>query len=84
MPGQLCNGKSLKSAVVRDSKAFCEGYAARAASAAPVNPHEAGSDAAKSFNAGAAVKAGETVGGEDCRCCAPSGPPALAVVIDSP
>lgn len=70
MPGELCDGTTLRTANVKDSKAMCEGALARTLSTTPTNPHAAGSDAAVAFAAGVAVKADAD---GDPACCAPAG-----------
>ena len=57
MPGMLCDGSDLKTAKVKDSKAYCEGMAYRQSGIGtdvPVtdNPHQAGSDAWVAWLAG--------------------------------
>ncbi len=73
MPGKLCNG-SEDMGWVKESKAFCEGRAARAAAVSPTNPHESGSDAADAWDAGVASKVASP---DDHACCAPTGAAAV-------
>jgi len=80
MPGQLCNGGTIKSADVKLSSSYCEGMAHRASDTAlnaPVtdNPHAAASDAGKAWIAGynAADGAGGTITSAISGCCALSG-----------
>lgn len=75
-PGQLCAGQTTdkpKNAKLKNSRAFCEGYLARSLTTSPVNPHEAGSEAAIAFSLGVADK----VLGVGPFCCAPCGPAAV-------
>jgi len=49
MPGKLCNGVTgYTTGEIRNSRAFCEGYKARAESGSPVDPHVTGSEASVS------------------------------------
>ncbi|MGD9168555.1 MAG: hypothetical protein PVI97_00660 [Candidatus Thiodiazotropha sp.] len=78
MAGRMCNGvATFYQYPLTESRAFCEGVAARYASNSPTNPHAAGSDAATSWDAGVAVAAaaaGGAVAKADAPCCAiPSG-----------
>ncbi len=73
MPGKLCNG-SDDMGLIKESRAYCEGRAARAASATPTNPHESGSDAADAWDAGVASKVSAP---DDHACCAPTGAAAV-------
>jgi len=83
MPGQLCAGETqtLKTADLRDSKAFCEGMHYRStgtAAEAPAsdNPHVIGTDARVSWAEGWAVAnaaAGGTISKADSGCCAMGG-----------
>lgn len=77
MPGQLCDGSAKRQANVKNSKAFCEGYAARTVSTTPTNPHAAGSDCNVAFAAGVTAKADELTADADRGCCAPSGAAAV-------
>lgn len=57
MAGLMCNGDTLKTARAKDSKAYCEGMAHRQSdygTLVPItdNPHETGSDAWRSWEAG--------------------------------
>jgi hypothetical protein len=79
MAGQLCDGLSLKTANLKNSKAYCEGYGARAAAVTPTNPHASGSEAYTAFAAGVTAKADESTPDADKGCCAPSGGFAVAV-----
>lgn len=76
MPGKLCIGEVTNSGLtVKNSKAFCEGVAARTASATTSNPH-AGGDAADAWDRGVALAAaavGGAVDPADAPCCAVSG-----------
>jgi len=79
MPGKYCDGvKAHTYKGLINSRAYCEGIAARYAAVPPaVNPHAAGSEAAAAYTAGvalAAESAGTTVDPADAPCCAiPSG-----------
>lgn len=68
MPGMLCDGSDLKTADVRDSKAYCEGVNRTP----PVNPHEPGSDAHAAYDAGAVAAQGAAPG-DVIGCCAALG-----------
>jgi len=73
MPGKLCNGVTgYTTGEIRNSRAFCEGYQARAESGSPVDPHVTGSEASVSWLAGVQAKANEVAGGENAGCCAPT------------
>lgn len=69
MPGKLVDG-SGDNPQIRETKAFCEGRAARAASATPANPHT-GSDgaAAAAWDRGVSSKEAAEADG----CCGPTG-----------
>jgi hypothetical protein len=77
MAGKQCNGvKDFNNGRVKNSKAFCEGVAARTASTNPVLPqHENGSEAWDCHVAGVAVaasNAGSPVPPDEAPCCAVS------------
>lgn len=68
-----CDG-TVENPTIKESRAFCEGRAARAASVSPTNPHAAGSDDADAWDRGVADKvANPTVHG----CCGPTGAAAV-------
>lgn len=83
MAGQICAGSTqpIKNGVLKNSKAFCEGMAYRAAGTAIAqpktdNPHASGSDAAVSWEDGwdvAAAAAGSVISKANAACCAMSG-----------
>lgn len=73
MPGKLCDG-TVENPTKKESKAFCEGRAARAASATPTNPHAAGTDDAAAWDRGVASKVSAP---NDHACCGPTGPAAV-------
>jgi len=53
MPGQLCAGQDHKNAIVKNSKAYCEGRRAKAdGGSVGNNPHIAASDAGVSWVSG--------------------------------
>lgn len=67
-----CDG-TVENPTIKESKAFCEGRAARAGSALPTNPHPAGTDDALAWDRGVASK----VAGDPDGCCAPTGAAAV-------
>ena len=72
MPGKICDG-STNNPKIKESRAFCDGRAARAASATPTNPHTAGTPEAEAWDRGVASK----VAAEPDGCCAATGPAAV-------
>lgn len=74
MSGLLDDGTNLKNANPDGARAMCEGALARSKLHKPVNPHPAGSDDAKSWDAGVVIKAA----GKDPEQCAPTGAAAAA------
>lgn len=68
MAGKICDG-STANPKIRESRAFCEGRAARAAAAVPVNPHPADSADAAAWDRGVASK----VAADPDGCCGPTG-----------
>ena len=68
MSGKLCDG-STNNPTGKESKAFCEGRAARAAAAVPVNPHPTGSADGLAWARGVTSKASAEPDG----CCGPTG-----------
>ncbi len=72
MAGKWCDG-SGNNQKFRESKAYCEGRAARAAEVTPTNPHPSGSADADAWDRGVASK----VAAEPDGCCAPTGAAAI-------
>lgn len=68
-----CDG-SVENPTIKESRAFCEGRAARAASASPTNPHPAGTDDAAAWDRGVASKVASP---NDHGCCGPTGAAAV-------
>ena len=82
MPGQLQDGTTIKTANVKDGRAYAEGYLARTVAVSPTNPHASGSNAYIAFAAGATAKAGEATLDADKGSCAPVGITAAIAVPD--
>lgn len=72
MAGKICSD-TTDTTNTRDSRAYCEGRVARAASALPVNPYTTGTPEALAWSRGVASK----VAGDPNGCCANSGPAAV-------
>ena len=64
-----CDG-SVENPTLKESRAFCEGRAARVASTTPTNPHPAGSADALAWARGVASKVSNP---SDHYCCGPTG-----------
>jgi hypothetical protein len=73
MPGKLCNGSSTSTPTIRDSRAFCEGRAARAAEVSPTNPYTSGTAEYAAWALGVTSKASSDPDG----CCAHTGAAAV-------
>jgi hypothetical protein len=77
MTGKLCDGvKDFNAKLINNSRAFCEGVAARTLAVPPaVNPHPADSEAGQAYVAGvsaAAANAGSPMPPDEAPCCAVS------------